>query len=316
VATERKLIVNLTRGTAVCEGVLADRLLPRMRGLLGRASLAAGEGLLIRPAPSIHTAFMRFPIDALFLDGDLTVLGIEAEMRPWRVASRRRARAVLELAAGESGRLGVCVGDRLSVREHDAAVARVADRSVAHAHGSRAAVAMLDRPDQGEGDAEDGAEGGTSLVEPASVRDGEAITASTPDDAAWLGRGVTRMRPLSVLVISEDRRFRSVTSVLIARRGCVVTTTEHGNRLEELAGRIAADVVVIDVEGPRAAARARARVRALPGSVGAVIVEEDPVSGPDGPQALAKWGPFERLYAAIETADGDRSFNGGHDGRA
>ena len=52
VATESKLIVNLTRGNVVCEqGVIADRPLRRMRGLLGRRSLKRGDGLLLRPAP-------------------------------------------------------------------------------------------------------------------------------------------------------------------------------------------------------------------------------------------------------------------------
>jgi uncharacterized membrane protein (UPF0127 family) len=112
-----KLIVNLTSGRRVCVSELADRPLLRMRGLLGRRGLPAGEGLLLRPAPGIHTAFMRFPIDALFLDRNLRVLDIVAELRPWRVASERRARAVLELAAGECARRGVEVGDRLELRD-------------------------------------------------------------------------------------------------------------------------------------------------------------------------------------------------------
>jgi hypothetical protein len=64
---------------------------------------------------------MRFPIDALFLDRNLRVLDIVAELRPWRVASERRARAVLELAAGECARRGVEVGDRLELRDRMAA---------------------------------------------------------------------------------------------------------------------------------------------------------------------------------------------------
>jgi hypothetical protein len=112
-----KLIVNLTNGRCLCVGELADRPLRRMRGLMGRRGLLAGEGMLLRPAPGIHTAFMRFPIDALFLDRDLKVLDIREQLPPWRVASERRARAVLELAAGESIRLGVHVGDRLELRD-------------------------------------------------------------------------------------------------------------------------------------------------------------------------------------------------------
>ncbi|MBD0291782.1 MAG: DUF192 domain-containing protein, partial [Thermoleophilia bacterium] len=85
-----------------------------MRGLLGRTMLPPGEGLLLRPASSIHTAFMRFPIDAVFLDGEGRVLRIAASVAPWRAAGCRGARAVLELSAGESERRGVRPGDRLA----------------------------------------------------------------------------------------------------------------------------------------------------------------------------------------------------------
>jgi uncharacterized membrane protein (UPF0127 family) len=103
-------------GTVVCERVsLADSPLARMRGLLGRDGLDQGEGLLLRPASSIHTFFMRFPIDAVFLDRELAVVGIEDGIAPWRAASQRGAKAVLELPAGESSRRGIAVGDRLTL---------------------------------------------------------------------------------------------------------------------------------------------------------------------------------------------------------
>jgi len=85
-----------------------------MKGLLGRKGLPSGEGLLLRPAGSVHTWFMRFPIDAVFLDGEGRVLKIAADLRPWRAAGCRGARAVLELSSGESERRGVRPGDRLS----------------------------------------------------------------------------------------------------------------------------------------------------------------------------------------------------------
>jgi len=101
-------------GRVVCEHLLvAARPLRRMRGLLGRSGLPAGEGILLRPAGSIHTFFMRFAIDAIFLDRDLVVVGIEPSLGPWRTASRRGARVVVELASGECERRGVAVGDRL-----------------------------------------------------------------------------------------------------------------------------------------------------------------------------------------------------------
>jgi hypothetical protein len=77
--------------------------------------LEPGEGLLLRPASAVHTWFMRFPIDAVFLDRGLVVLGISHALEPWRAAGRRGARAVLELPAGECARRGLAVGDELTL---------------------------------------------------------------------------------------------------------------------------------------------------------------------------------------------------------
>ena len=101
-------------GNIVCERcVLADTALARMRGLLGRRDLPNGEGILLKPASSVHMAFMRFPIDAVFLDRDLKVLKITYDLKPWRAAGSRGAKAVLEIPAGEAGRRALSVGDRL-----------------------------------------------------------------------------------------------------------------------------------------------------------------------------------------------------------
>jgi len=111
-------IVALTRadGRVVCEHLLvAARPLQRMRGLLGRRSLPAGEGILLRPAGSIHMFFMRFAIDAIFLDGDLVVIDIAHDLRPWRTAGRRGAKAVVEVASGECARRGIKPGDALAL---------------------------------------------------------------------------------------------------------------------------------------------------------------------------------------------------------
>ena len=108
--------VSLTRedGRVVCEHLLvAARPFRRMRGLLGRSELPSDQGILLRPASSVHTFFMRFPIDVVFLDRDHVVVGIEPALPPWKTAGRRGARAVVELAAGECEHRGVQVGDRL-----------------------------------------------------------------------------------------------------------------------------------------------------------------------------------------------------------
>jgi uncharacterized protein len=101
-------------GGVACERCrIADRPLPRMRGLLGLRSLDRGDGVLLRPTPSIHTLFMRFPIDAVFLSRDGIVLKVRSNLRPWRLAGCRRAHATLELSAGEAERRAIRVGDRL-----------------------------------------------------------------------------------------------------------------------------------------------------------------------------------------------------------
>jgi uncharacterized membrane protein (UPF0127 family) len=111
-----KLTLRREDGTVVCERcTLADSPLTRLRGLLGRDGLEQGEGLLLRPASSIHTFFMRFPIDAVFLDRSLVVLGIADGVEPWRAASQRGAKAILELPAGESSRRGLAVGEQLTL---------------------------------------------------------------------------------------------------------------------------------------------------------------------------------------------------------
>lgn len=118
--------VSLERqdGSTVCERcLLAETPLTRLRGLLGRAGLEGGEGLLLRPASSIHTCFMRFPIDAVFLDGESRVLKVVGELAPWRFAGCRGAKAVVELAAGEAARAGVAAGERLVVRPAERAPA-------------------------------------------------------------------------------------------------------------------------------------------------------------------------------------------------
>jgi uncharacterized membrane protein (UPF0127 family) len=94
----------------------------RMKGLLGRKSLAEGEGILILPAPSIHTFFMRFPIDVVFLSKEGEVLKVAENVRPWRARSCRGAHSVLELSAGETQRRGIAVGQRLAPQSEAAAL--------------------------------------------------------------------------------------------------------------------------------------------------------------------------------------------------
>jgi uncharacterized membrane protein (UPF0127 family) len=104
--------------------VLADRIerattvLARLRGLLGRDHLAEGSALVIEPCTSIHTFFMRFAIDALFLDRDGRVVRAIGSMRPFRMSRVYPSAAlVVELPAGTLARSGVRQGDKVSFVE-------------------------------------------------------------------------------------------------------------------------------------------------------------------------------------------------------
>jgi uncharacterized membrane protein (UPF0127 family) len=111
----RAVALRLRDGGVACERCLiADRPLARMRGLLGRPGLESGEGLLLRPAASIHTFFMRFPIDVVFLDRKGTVLKVRRHVRPWRLAGCWGAHATLELPAGEAQRRALHAGVRVA----------------------------------------------------------------------------------------------------------------------------------------------------------------------------------------------------------
>jgi uncharacterized protein len=105
-------------GSVACARcVVADSFLTRLRGLLGRRELPPDEGLLINPCSSVHTWFMRFPIDVVFLDRDLRVVRVAADVRPFRLRWGRGARQVLELAAGEAAKRRIRVEDRLTLED-------------------------------------------------------------------------------------------------------------------------------------------------------------------------------------------------------
>lgn len=241
---------------------------------MGQKVLPAGEGMLLTPAPAIHTAFMRFPIDAVFLDRNLRILDMVEGLRPWRFASRRRARSVLELPAGECARRGLRAGDRLGLRERKPIAAEPVappDRQLGRRSGS--------------------------VIWPSSAERSE----------------LARLRPMRVLVVSGDRHFRSVTSMLLTHRGCSVSATAKASQVTEQMVRDGADVVLVEAGPDTAAARSAAEAAAVARSVGIVLVSDGPLDSPR-PRVLDKWGPFEELYAAIEEADerpGDGRRNGG-----
>lgn len=112
-------ITNETRGGVVLERVVvAKSMCARMKGLLGRKSLPPGEGLLLRPANSVHTLGMKFAIDVAFVDRRGVVRRIVEAMPPGRPgAFVFRSAYVIEAAAGEFKRSGTAAGDRLGIED-------------------------------------------------------------------------------------------------------------------------------------------------------------------------------------------------------
>ncbi|MFO7830375.1 MAG: DUF192 domain-containing protein [Desulfuromonadaceae bacterium] len=88
-------------------------VLERMRGLLGRPPLGSGEGLLLHRCNSVHTLFMRCPVDVVYLDRTYTVIKLVSALVPYRLSMAPRAVAVLELKAHEATRCDINVGMRL-----------------------------------------------------------------------------------------------------------------------------------------------------------------------------------------------------------
>jgi uncharacterized protein len=102
-------------GRVLCDRcVLADTLWRRLRGLIGRRELEPGAGIVLRPSWSVHTFFLAYPIDVVFVDADQIVRKVVSNLRPWGWATCREARDVVELRAGECVKAGLAVGQRLA----------------------------------------------------------------------------------------------------------------------------------------------------------------------------------------------------------
>lgn len=117
--TYQTLIRSHDGGKAVLASKLktADTLASRTKGLLGRQELPSGEGLWIKRCNSIHTFFMKFAIDAVFVDSELNVVAVHRDLKPWRITwPHLRATSVFELPSGTLATdSDIAIGDRLIV---------------------------------------------------------------------------------------------------------------------------------------------------------------------------------------------------------
>jgi len=119
-----QILIERSRAVLATQARVASSMRDRMVGLLGHHSLATGEGLILTACRSIHTWFMRFAIDTVFVDRQWAVVAVWQALPPWRVTSWvRRAQAVIELPAGTVNKAQLLVGDQLIVLANAAKIA-------------------------------------------------------------------------------------------------------------------------------------------------------------------------------------------------
>ena len=110
----RMALVNQRTDEALAERIeLAVTRSDRRKGLLGRDVFETSSALIIAPCFSIHTMFMRFDIDAVFVDDDGRAVKVIRRLAPWRIAADATAHAVVELPGGSLEQQEVAIGDRL-----------------------------------------------------------------------------------------------------------------------------------------------------------------------------------------------------------
>jgi uncharacterized membrane protein (UPF0127 family) len=108
----RLRVSNLTRNTVLATSMeVANSASKRNKGLLGREYLSPGEGLWIRPCEAVHTFWMRFPIDLVYLDRKNRIRKLTSDVPPWRLSGCLWARSVIELPAGTIRRTQTQLGD-------------------------------------------------------------------------------------------------------------------------------------------------------------------------------------------------------------
>ena len=115
-AHELELVHERTGRVIACRIELAVTRKTRRVGLLGRSSLEPAAALVLAPCCMIHTAFMRFPIDVLFIDRQGVAVRVVHALPPWRAAGSLRAYAAIEFAAGVLQRHTVNAGDRIHLQ--------------------------------------------------------------------------------------------------------------------------------------------------------------------------------------------------------
>lgn len=117
-SARRLTVTNLTHGTVLGDTVeIADSSPTRNKGLLGRTELPRGGGLWIVPCQSVHTFFMRFPLDLVYIDRHNRVKKVRRAVPAWRISACLSANSILELPAGTIDHSRTAPGHQLALSD-------------------------------------------------------------------------------------------------------------------------------------------------------------------------------------------------------
>lgn len=110
-------ITNLNKSTVLADDVfVADNMFYRIKGLLGRKGVSENQALVIKPCNAVHSFFMSFPIDVLFVDKAGKIVAVEKNLKPWRISKIYfKAQYVIELANGVADKTSTAVGDKITL---------------------------------------------------------------------------------------------------------------------------------------------------------------------------------------------------------
>lgn len=114
-------LVNLTTGDVLADKVeTADTFFKRFKGLMLKKYMPESYAMHLKPCRSIHTFFMKFPIDVLYLDGENNIVGIEENLAPGKIGKKvKKARTVVELPKGQISKTETEVGHSIGYKTSD-----------------------------------------------------------------------------------------------------------------------------------------------------------------------------------------------------
>lgn len=111
-------IYNSTQNNLIADDVkVAQNFVTRSIGLLSKKSISESEALIIKPCCSIHTFFMKFAIDVLFVGANGQIVALHENVTPWRILPiHLKSKYVIELASGQIALKNICLGDIISIK--------------------------------------------------------------------------------------------------------------------------------------------------------------------------------------------------------